>query len=662
MVNEVPGDADIISGPTTVCKGQTNVLYSIPISDGADTYQWEYPDGSNEVIKSNEVILDFDDNSVSGFIHVTPQNDCGNGNRSSLFIQVSSPPISFITTSGSTAFCSGDSVVLSVTEDPDLEYHWKRDGGIVGINHYSFTAYASGSYTLEVSNSSGCTVSSSNTLEVIVTEVPTIPTVNVSGETAFCHGQSVELSVEDNPGLTYQWMDDNFALAGEVSNSYTATTTGNYKLRITNAEDCPSETKEVEVIADPAPTAPTIQYTGSTEFCDTDSITLFVSDNPFYTYEWLLNGGNVGADQNIYTARSSGTYTVRIINRGGCSTSSVNEVDVIVYSSPEPPTISLSGPTEFCADQSVTLSVVEAGTLEYQWIVDSGLIPGETLPSITIRESGGYKVRARNEKICESYSQEIITMAKPYPIAPVILSENYESGACQGEDPITLRVENPEGNVQYQWKRNGVDISKANSDTFIDHLSEADYVVEAILHGCGTASQPLTIVYGEMPEKPEIIVHGPVVWYLVCTNDQATEYRWYWNEERIEGANEIIYVAGSQKGKYEVAIAEGSSCFARSDPTYIPLVTGIDSRIWENLKIYPNPTPGLFTLEMDNLVMGELIIDIFLETGQQIINIKFEKEITRFKTQIDLSGQPAGVYLIGIALEQYRAIKTLVVE
>ena len=95
-----------------------------------------------------------------------------------------------------------------------------------------------------------------------------------------------------------------------------------------------------------------------------------------------------------------------------------------------------------------------------------------------------------------------------------------------------------------------------------------------------------------------------------------------------------------------------------SDPMWIPLSTGIDEDPFQNLKIYPNPTPGLFTLEMDNPIMGDLIIDIFGESGSKIINIKFLKEINHFSTQIDLSEQPGGVYLIGLMLEKYRASRS----
>ena len=165
-----------------------------------------------------------------------------------------------------------------------------------------------------------------------------------------------------------------------------------------------------------------------------------------------------------------------------------------------------------------------------------------------------------------------------------------------------------------------------------------------------------------MPEKPEILAEGPVVWYLACSNDSATEYRWYYEGERIDGADEYLYVAGQQLGKYEVSVSEEGSCFAMSDPVWIPLGTGVEEDVWKYLRIYPNPTPGMFTVEMDNTIMGELLIDIYAETGARIINIRFQKETKHFKTQIDLTSYPPAMYLIGLMLDKHATNRTIIVE
>jgi hypothetical protein len=250
----------------------------------------------------------------------------------------------------------------------------------------------------------------------------------------------------------------------------------------------------------------------------------------------------------------------------------------------------------------------------------------------------------------------------PYPDKPLIETENYTLDGCMELDPVVLSVETIQNGVDYQWTRNGTAIAGAGSDSYEGYLDEGDYTVEATSSGCTTESDVLTIRYAEMPEKPSIIAQGPELWYLACSNDSATAYKWYRNDVEITGATDYVYVAGSQLGKYEVAISVNSSCFSISDPIVIPLGTGIEESPFSNLKIYPNPTPGLFTLEMDNPLMGELIIDIFGEIGNRIINIKFTKETSHFETKIDLSSQPSGTYIIQFILDKHKANELLIVE
>ncbi|MCK4921406.1 MAG: T9SS type A sorting domain-containing protein, partial [Bacteroidales bacterium] len=103
-------------------------------------------------------------------------------------------------------------------------------------------------------------------------------------------------------------------------------------------------------------------------------------------------------------------------------------------------------------------------------------------------------------------------------------------------------------------------------------------------------------------------------------------------------------------------------CFIKSDPVWIPLGTSIEEDPFQNLKIYPNPTPGIFTIEMDNSIFGELITRIFSQNATEILNIKFNKTTHHFKAQVDLSGQGQGMYIITFVLDKYKAERKIVVE
>ncbi|MDR0543142.1 MAG: T9SS type A sorting domain-containing protein [Dysgonamonadaceae bacterium] len=65
------------------------------------------------------------------------------------------------------------------------------------------------------------------------------------------------------------------------------------------------------------------------------------------------------------------------------------------------------------------------------------------------------------------------------------------------------------------------------------------------------------------------------------------------------------------------------------------------------LHIYPNPTEGLLQINIENLPDGETVqIAVFTASGQLL----FKKEHQPAFTEIDLGGQPAGIYLLKIQI------------
>jgi len=65
---------------------------------------------------------------------------------------------------------------------------------------------------------------------------------------------------------------------------------------------------------------------------------------------------------------------------------------------------------------------------------------------------------------------------------------------------------------------------------------------------------------------------------------------------------------------------------------------------------------------MDNQMSGELKIKIITEAGKQVLTIKFEKTTVHFSSQIDLSGQAKGMYVINLMIEKYFSTRKIVLE
>lgn len=143
------------------------------------------------------------------------------------------PATAQISAASATTFCKGGSVLLNSTVSADIvSYQWKRNGtDISGATSSTFTATASGTYTLAVTNNCGNSATS-NSIQVKVNPLPNT-VVTPSGTVNICNGDSVKLQVTIAASQTYQWRRNGNNIAGATASSYTAKAQGNYTVVVT---------------------------------------------------------------------------------------------------------------------------------------------------------------------------------------------------------------------------------------------------------------------------------------------------------------------------------------------------------------------------------------------------------------------------------------------
>jgi hypothetical protein len=211
---------------------------------------------------------------------------------------------------------------------------------------------------------------------------------------------------------------------------------------------------------------------------------------------------------------------------------------------------------------------------------------------------------------------------------------------------------------------NGVPVSNANSTFFEGFLQQGIYKVEASLGSCAVQSDTLNVIFDDAPAKPYLYAQGPTVWYLACSNDAASKYKWYYNGTLIPGSDKYIYVANRNLGIYNVSISNAKGCFTMSDPVTIPTgLTSVDEiDPFKGMIIYPNPTSGLFKIELENQIFGALLITINDQSGKEIVKIKSEKNSEYFSKQVDLSRYAKGIYIIKTILDRYSDTRKIIVK
>ena len=494
--------------------------------------------------------------------------------------------------------------------------------------------------------------------KVVIGAYP-IAAVTANAPLDFCKGDSVILSVPYNSLYTYNWKIDGTALTGSDSSRFVAKRTGNLTAEVVNPNgNCKTTSSAVSIIARDAPSQPAISLSGPPEFCQGDSVILSVTNTDGYSYQWRLNEGAIGINSNKYSAKASGSYDLVVSNSSGCKATAIIPVNVNVKPLPAANSISLTGSRKFCSGQSSILSVPNNSAYSFRWKNGTGYL-NLTTNSITVNESGNYTVDISLDGCTvtpEPQGIEVVTR----PSKPDIDTGIYYKRMCLEDTPPRLSVDNIVPGYSYQWYKNETPLS---TNTFIDVFEAGNYYLEAVSDICSSARDTAEILFAPAPPKPDIFAVGPPVWML-STTSKTSLYKWYFNGTALPDANKNIYLANQNYGLYRLAVANETGCYSFSDTLRIPLrLTGIeDTNPFEDVKIYPNPTTGLFTIEMNNNVFGELIIDIFAQNGSKVLNIKFEKSTEHFRSQIDMNGQSRGLYLINLSIEKYSATRKLLLK
>ena len=380
-----------------------------------------------------------------------------------------------ITATGPTDKCLLDSVKLTSSSATNIQWLLNNQP-IAGATSDIFWAKLPGNYTVRVLNGS-CYSDPSNSIAITNLPTPIKPSLQLSGALSFCEGGSVTLT-SSLGNINNQWFKNTTAITGANGDSYNATTTGEFYLRVTNTTSgCPNYSDTANVVAYPIPATPTITAGGATTFCDGGNVIL--TSSAASGNQWKLNGTDItGATGAAYTATASGNYSV-IVTSNGC-TSTVSAVTAVTVNPiPATPAITAGGATTLCTGGNVVLT--SNSSTGNQWYNGATAINGATNSTYTATTAGNYSVKV-TQGSCTSASSNMITVV--INAAPATPAVNWNSS----------QLSTASGFAGYQWFLNNNSIAGATAASHTPASSGLYKVRITDANGCTATSAEFNLV------------------------------------------------------------------------------------------------------------------------------------------------------------------------
>jgi len=511
------------------CNGANDGSATVNVTGGSGAYSYSWsPSGG-----TNATATGLDDGTY--IITVTDSAGCS-GNIS---VVISEPLILAVTATQTNVSCNGGTDG-SATVTPSggtgpYTYSWTPSGG----NGSTASNLGAGVYTATITDDNNCTI----TQTFNITQ-PGPLTASAGNGGTICAGDSIALNGTAGGAFTsvlWQGGTGSFNPATSLSTTYTsgAGDNGTITLTLTVSDACGNTvTSTVNITVNPVPAAQLVAG-GPLSLCAGDSVSLTASGGA--TFLW-----STGATTSSIFASAAGIYSVIVSNSCGSDTTFVT----ITNTTAPVAQVTASGPTTFCAGDSVTLTVSGGGA--YLWST------GSTAASITVNAAGTFSVTASASCGSDTAYQSITV--NPFPVA--VITAGGPVTFCQG-DSVTLTAA---GGNSFLWS------TSSTTNTITVNTTGTYSVVVSNACGSDTAQQVVSVF--PFPSVT-ITASGPTTF---CSDDNVTltatggtSYLW-------SNSSTSASITVGTAGTYTVAVTNACGTdTAQQTVTVLPLPNAVMS-------------------------------------------------------------------------------------
>lgn len=612
------GDGDAIYCLFPGDNTSTETVTFSNFSTNADTYEWDFGDGSPVYTTNSLADFTHDYNSYGTF-DVTMTATHANGCQTSTTIQVvfekfvsAALTLDLTEYSGCAPHTLSTLINLSVNAS---DYVWDfGDGSTFNTSdptppEYAYTA--AGSYTITLTASNSCNTATATISPIIIIDGPT---ANFSPSvTNGCAPQTVSFSNSSSdvqPANNYQWDMGN-------GNTYTnlATppnqiypTTGSYDVQLVAGNACGYDTLVHTIVIDTIPTIDLIldPITGCSPLLVNPTATLLSGNN--VNWQWYIDGvyysnaPNDIADQNFLSTNpnDSTLHTIQVNVSNICG-SDFDKDSIYVH----PPVIAgFTTQDTVCIGTPFTFTNTSTGTeLTYEWdFGDGSATTNDTNTTYSYLTSGDYSVSLTTTGVCGTDTYTFPVVVIDYPVIDIVPSSN---AICSGETVTFTNNSSTDGTYYWNFGANGTPTSSTLFDPGIISFNGtgAQNISFAINYSACISSDTVIININPIPVPQFTVapISGCTPLDATITNNTVDSpgynYGWdYGNGNTSTGITPVnqTYNSGISDTTYtiQLIVQSGSGC--------------IDS-LEQTVTVYPLPVANFIILD-DTICQDEAML------------------------------------------------------
>lgn len=456
--------------PNQCLSGNSFSFTNTGSSGSGYTYSWNFGGGGANPGTSTS-------NNQTGVIYSTPgtytithivaaAGACSSTSTSTITIYPA--PTALVTTPVS-ASCglNNGSVTLGTVTGGTPGYTYSFNGSAF-TSSTSYSALASGTYTVIVKDANGCTFSTS--VSVSTTAGPSGLAVTTVNSTCGAGNGVINIGAVTGGVGPFTYSVDGSAFTSTTS--YTGFVAGTYSVTVQESQGCPY-TVMATVVDTPGPTA--LGTTGINSTCGNANGTVNIGavTGGIASYVYSFNAGAFSAAVS-YSGLAVGTYSIIVKDANGC-TFTTSEA---VIDTPGPTALVVNTVNSACgnSDGVINMGAVTGGTAAYTYSADGSAYTASI--GYTGFVAGTYTVIVKDANGC-IYTTSAAVIDTPGPTAINVSTGNSNCGASNG----TISLGTVTGGLSaYTYSVNG---SIFSGTVIYNGFSEGTYsVIVKDANGC----------------------------------------------------------------------------------------------------------------------------------------------------------------------------------